>query len=250
MCRVGIWRSPGSAMWFSFPSPSADDLGRMYSYFYKDQAPLRPTSPRVQHQLRYLEQTVLQRKHRNFPRVANIVSIGCADGVLEGLLSKPGMNITCFEPGFPHAFRDTRSRIAASGANVTMIGSLWDAARAPRDIDLFMSSHVLEHLVDICSFLQELYDHMRPGGSVFTEIPLYSEMELAQYSKTGTLHLNFFTPPGFMTAMERVGFKVEQLTTYPNTYSGMAANGKVLDAVFERPLPLTDKHMRNGLVWT
>ena len=40
----------------------------------------------------------------------------------------------------------TESRIAETGAKVTMIGSLWNPKLVPESIDLFISSHVLEHV--------------------------------------------------------------------------------------------------------
>ena len=248
LCSFSIWHCP-FGMWFTHPMVPDALLADVYRKTYHAQAKLLANSTRIRNQVAFLNEAVLANRHRALPQRAKIVSVGCADGLLEQQIGAPGRSFTCFEPSYPRKYQMTESRIAETGARVTMIGSLWNPKLVPESIDLFISSHVLEHVNDICRFLKELYTALRPGGSVFTEIPVYSKAEIREYRAQGNFHLNFFTAKGFLWAMEETGFRLKQMTAYPVTYSGPAAQGKILISVFERPDP-NQAGMRHGMQWS
>ena len=249
LCNFSIWHCP-LGMWFTHPMVPDALLADVYHKTYTRQAKLLANASRIRNQVAFLNETVLANRHRAFPQRAQIVSVGCADGLLEQQIGAPGRSFTCFEPSYPRKYQMTESRIAETGARVTMIGSLWNPKLVPESIDLFISSHVLEHVSDICGFLKELYTALRPGGSVFTEIPVYSEAYIRHDRRSqGNFHLNFFTAKGFLWAMEETGFRLKQMAAYPTTYSGPASQGKQLLSVFERP-NLNSTGMRHAMQWS
>jgi hypothetical protein len=102
-----------------------------------------------------------------------------------------------FRPTFPKAegFQVTvvdhcptdqlRAKYAADGnvpaaltAQIEAVDVVWtggpyrDLAGMPRDVDYVVASHVIEHVVDVCGFLQDCSSLLRPGGVLLLAIPL------------------------------------------------------------------------------
>ena len=66
--------------------------------------------------------------------------------------------------------------------------------------------HVLEHLPDLCAFLAELYDVLKPGGAVFTEVPNHNRAKVMRKKNKWHYHLTLPTPQGFVNIMTASGF--------------------------------------------
>jgi len=98
---------------------------------------------------------------------------------------------------------------------------------------LLLSSHVLEHMPDLCSFTSSVFDLMNVNGVVFTEVPNHTGDYLKEL-QGGNLHLTFPTPRGFMLLMESAGFVVAKLSTY-RSFSEVAARGGWIRSVFIKP---------------
>ena len=58
-----------------------------------------------------------------------------------------------------------KSVCAAGARSVTVVRSLWNASSAllAGGVDLFVSSHALGHMADLCVFLREVHRVLRPG---------------------------------------------------------------------------------------
>merc|ERR1719387_1815845 len=82
-------------------------------------------------------------------------------------------------------------------------------------IDLFMSSHCLEHLPDPCPFMDGLWRVLRPGGLVFTEVPIQIKKAIDNFGRKrevpdllrGAFHLIFFKESTFDRMMRNAGFE-------------------------------------------
>jgi len=206
LCHRHIWECPGAGMYFTSPVVTEPELKDMYSDHYHDQAQLNESSLRVQGQFAFIEQYVIKNDKYQFPLSGTIMEIGCAEGFLLARLSTAQRKIRCFEatPGF-HTIAEKNIR-QAGATDVVVYPRVWDVSLVPKEsVDLFVSSHVLEHIPDLCVFFKELFEVMRPGGAVFTEVPNHNE----KYVKTvlgGKFHLTLPTPHGFMNIMTAVGF--------------------------------------------
>eukprot|EP00971_Amphidinium_carterae_P136553 2705564-Amphidinium_carterae.1 len=58
-------------------------------------------------------------------------------------------------------------------------------------IDVFASSHVVEHIANPCHFTAGLYRALKPGGIAFTEVPNQYQDPVMGMSR-GNLHLLYF----------------------------------------------------------
>eukprot|EP00971_Amphidinium_carterae_P181859 3608763-Amphidinium_carterae.1 len=70
----------------------------------------------------------------------------------------------------------------------------------PESIDVFTSSHVLEHITDPCVWLAGLTKAMKAGGIVFTEVPRETRM-VRSHKKPGIGHVLFFDGKTFHRMM-------------------------------------------------
>lgn len=208
LCSRFIWECPGAGIYFTSPMVTAVEMTDMYSKHYHGQAKLQANSLRVQGQFDFIRRNVLDNKKYQFHVPATMMEIGCAGGFLLAKLSAatPTQKVVCFEatPGYPViAERNVRQ----SGVqDVVVYPRIWNASMIPENsVDLFISSHVLEHIPDLCTFLKELYQVMKPGGAVFTEVPNHND-KYVRGVLGGTFHLTLPTPQGLMNIMSAIGF--------------------------------------------
>ena len=109
---------------------------------------------------------------------------------------------------------------------------------------MFMSSHVLEHMPDLCAFTRQLFAAMAPGGAVFTEVPNVTPAWLRAQSSQGIMpksgggpfHISWATPTGLLRYFESAGFKLGTLETFEGYEASTKPNGLWIRAVFYRPL--------------
>jgi ubiquinone/menaquinone biosynthesis C-methylase UbiE len=141
----------------------------------------------------------------------------------------------CFEatPGFVSQARENVRKAGAHSVEIKQ--SIWNASALQKNsVDLFMSSHVLEHLPDLCTFLAELYDAMKPGGAVFTEVPNHNKAYIKKVLG-GVFHLTLPTPQGFMNAMTAAGFVPVVETLVGNDEYNAVPYGYHIRSVFTKP---------------
>lgn len=151
---------------------------------------------------------------------AIVMELGCASADLLIRFAGGGANRTrlvCLEPS-SRLLPLARQALAASGAlSWVARQKAWDAADAQElgPIRLFLSSHVLEHMPDLCAFARELYAAMEPGGWVFTEVPTSEAGAVARAGWTPFrhFHLTLTTPSGFVALMASAGFVLADLQT-------------------------------------
>jgi len=147
-----------------------------------------------------------------------IVEAGCSFGFLLRYLADlagGGGELVCYEPdtmfsGWPKGKVWRTLQKAArnvSGMTYSVKSSLVNFNEIiPGSIDIFLSSHVVEHLTDPCPFMAGLYKAMKPGGLVMTEVPWQYD-DPATGRTRGYLHLLFFDLPSFDAMMKAGGFE-------------------------------------------
>lgn len=90
-------------------------------------------------------------------------------------------------------------------------------------IDMFMCTHVLEHIANDQKAINELYRILKPGGEAIIQVPILmtmendyenslakSEAERWKYFGQGD-HLRIYSKKGFVNKLESAGFEVNQL---------------------------------------
>lgn len=102
-------------------------------------------------------------------------------------------------------------------------------------IDLLLSSHVLEHIPDLCEFMSGVHTAMRAGGVVFSETPAQPPLRSLQRSrgwKGGFFHVSYPSERGWLLMMEAIGF---QLVTIETAVSP-TGSALVIRSIFMKPM--------------
>jgi SAM-dependent methyltransferase len=95
---------------------------------------------------------------------------------------------------------------------LTVFSSLDALAHEPR-YDVIVSNHVLEHVRDTCSTLEELRAHLKPGGRLVVKLPI--DDARAPYQREWSRddsdhHLQTWTPRLFANVLFESGFEVNE----------------------------------------
>ena len=180
--------------------------------------------------------------------VARIVEVGCSHGHLLGSFAGPHRKLVGFEPT-PALRHSAITHLNALNGSSRVHETTWSSKTASvlarnGGIDLFMSSHVLEHVPDLCSFTKELFAAMAPGGAVFTEVPnvtpawLRAERQQGIMPKSGggPFHISWVTPMGLLRYFQSAGFQPGTLETFEGYEASTRPNGLWIRAVFYKPL--------------
>ena len=223
-CNRSVYRTSGGAL-ATLPPLSVTQLEYMYAHVFErhlsrgDLANVA-AHPKVVDAVRTQREWLLGHMGDDDGRTPlNVVEMGCLHGSLLASfhsLSAPRY-LRCFEPSsrfhpqlslrfqlLNNASAAVGGRAAAGHAEFT--GGLFNgSALAPGSVDLFLSSHVLEHLADPCEWLEGVWRALRPGGYIFTEIP--HDYVAAEEGRPPYFHLLFFDEGSFARMMQSQGFE-------------------------------------------
>lgn len=236
-CGKAIYKMPTTGIKISLPAISLADLASLYEEAYDGQMHItgpddwRPTQ---QAQL-IIRQASLQHKTG-----LTIVEMGCAAGFLlynMRHLAGNGGKLICFEPDRSYSWKLATTLKSAKkhqpGLSTEHRLQFFDGDQlAPNSVDVFMSSHTVEHLADPCPWFSALQKVLKPGGLVFTEVPMeYNDPE--QRITRGLFHMMWLDETSWAKAMEQAGFERVEISTVrpPFTRFGVAVR-----SIFRKPL--------------
>jgi SAM-dependent methyltransferase len=80
-----------------------------------------------------------------------------------------------------------------------------------KDFDFFMSNQTLEHLYDPCKVVRNIYDHMKPGGIVYMNLPTNNMPHSTPFH-----YYTGFTPVGLGCIFKQAGFKILDIGFWGN----------------------------------
>lgn len=174
--RVLRWDKDG--YWFVDPMPTAEDLSKYYNSIYwrsrNDKGRLLRTRD-VDH---FLILRPLLKAYQNPVRVLNF---GAGHGGISFLLSAMGCEVVNVEP---------------SDMNLDMGWvHVRDIAQVDGKFDLVYSSHSLEHVIDVRSFIHQVSNMLNQNGMVFFEVPNCHQSNTEGYpdGKIAPPHTYYFT---------------------------------------------------------
>lgn len=147
-----------------------------------------------------------------FSQKQTIMEIGCGTGRFLRLLCNDGWNeVIGVEPSLLY---NERAKQEAPLANV-IEATLKEAHFANEYFDAIVMLHVIEHLDDPCSELEEIYRILKPSGMLVVETPRFDTIwfKLLRKRERSVIpgHLFFFTTNSLKMLLNKVGFEVHKI---------------------------------------
>jgi len=222
-CGKAVYTLPSTQLKITLPVMALNQLSELYAKHFTGQR--RIISPKDKRPSEQAE-TILGAHKKSGMKDSGltVVEMGCAAGwVLYNLkqVAGNGGRLVCFEAN-PHHIplvKETfqMARTEVNGLSTELIGKLFTpGVLNESSVDIFTSSHTLEHLADPCPWLAEIYRVLTPGGLVFTEVP-DQDNDPAQGLVRGQFHLLYFKESTFKEMMSNAGFEhVSSVTTTQN----------------------------------
>merc|ERR1740139_125441 len=192
---------------FTHPILTFSTMATLYKTAYTGQASLHNTHGRV------LAQASFIRDSMPFPLTnQTIVELGCAGGHLLFQFLEDDNRLICVEADPDLHARAKRTLDKA--VSFQLVPSVFDNTTfPPNSVDFMMSSHVVEHMPDPCSFARAALKALKPGGVMFHEIPHQSRAHLKRRQE-GQYHLTFLSKDSLRQSMESCGFETLALETF------------------------------------
>lgn len=81
-----------------------------------------------------------------------------------------------------------------------------------KDFDFFMSNQTLEHVYDPCLCVRNIYDHLKPGGVLYINLPAINMSH-----DTPHHHYVGVTPTGLACIVKQAGFEIMDVGFWGNT---------------------------------
>jgi SAM-dependent methyltransferase len=81
-----------------------------------------------------------------------------------------------------------------------------------KDFDFFMSNQTLEHVYDPCLCIRNIYEHLKPGGILYVNVPAINMAH-----DTPHHHYVGFTPTGLSCVVKQAGFEIIDVGFWGNT---------------------------------
>ena len=143
-----------------------------------------------------------------------------------------------------NTFKKIHSEPGFAELNATLVPDLFTPGLLPaRTVDVFTSSHVLEHLTDPCILFAEVARVLKPGGLFFTEIPNDNVLKAKGAKKKkkakdarlcGTFHRNFFGGRNWTQDYGRFKMAVTAMGHFVEVKTTLAPNKNSLRYLFRR----------------
>ena len=236
-CCLSVYNTSTGVL-ITFPFLSQGDLAQLYSVADRNQRiHASPDDKRSLLQARVIIETGGLESAAGL----QIVEMGCSHGyVLYNLRqhASNGGSLTCFEAD-PH-FSDrilpmtlSEAEKDTEGVATKVYPSVFNASKlSPNSVDVFTSSHVIEHWANPCLWIAGLQQIMKPGGIIFTEATA-QYMDPHRGITRGLYHLTYFSQTSFIQMMKNGGF--ELVPILPKSLRARSDQG--IRFVFRKPFP-------------
>lgn len=129
-----------------------------------------------------------------------VLEIGCGNGYLLKRLKDSGAEVLGIEPG-------DHGQQGAEKWNVPVIKGMFPNSSIQSQFDLVVAFAVLEHVEDPCSFLIDISNYLKPGGSVIIAVP--DERPYIDNGDISTLfheHWSFFDEITLSSTVKMAGY--------------------------------------------
>jgi len=195
---------------WSSPMPSDDELALHYNSYYKRRFQrILKTSLKFLRDIitqKYLREYMFLKNTLKYTQVKRFLDYGCGEGEMLLIGNKFGWDCTGTEYSeeLSESFNKLGIRVTKDFENSTL---------EQNSFDLILFKHLIEHIKNIPSFLEQAKNYLTKDGVIAIKTPSNTSFR----AKTGTAKWHFVNPPehlwsfdihNFKLILERNGFEV------------------------------------------
>ncbi len=188
---------------WSLPMPSEDELYLHYSTYYNRRFKrIFKTSLKYLRDLLTLKEVrerLFLKKTMEYTKVQNFLDYGCGEG--EMLLIGKKFRWNCTGVEYSKELSDKFFRL---GINVVVATDFESSTLEKGSYDLILLKHLIEHIKDIPSFLEQTKKYLSNGGVLAIKTPSNTSLR----AKTKTAKWHFVNPPEHLWSFNTVNFKL------------------------------------------
>jgi len=197
------------------PYPTEEELSAFYTREYRNIRQESPTPDYIAFmRFRAVKQSEFIRKHSTRPSFESVADVGCGCGELLGALEEHAAACTGFETDQMMA---TYAIDHHSSSKTKIRNEHFTTGTAGLNVDLFIMSHVFEHIPNPQDFLVDLKKNtLVPGGLLFLEVPndpAFWVKDQLDRNHRGLGHLNYFTLESLENTVRRAGYEILEIRT-------------------------------------
>jgi 2-polyprenyl-3-methyl-5-hydroxy-6-metoxy-1,4-benzoquinol methylase len=165
---------------------------------------------------------IIEKMLRNMPKSkdATLLDLGCGNGSFLSLLQGQGWRLIGidFSPSGIEIARASYPEIEFFLADAQS-----DLGKHIGEVDVVVSTEVIEHLYDPRGFFRNAYRLLKPGGILIVTTPYHGYLKNLMLALTGSLdrhftvlwdhgHIKFWSRATLTQALDEAGFAVEEFT--------------------------------------
>lgn len=190
------------------------ELAEHYDSAYFDEYPGGESYDADERQRRY-EARLRVALVRRSGAAGRLLEIGSAAGYFLDEARRAGFEVQGIEPA-----GDVARRCAQRFAVPVFAGVMEDAPLSAGGFDVVCAWHALEHIADPATELARVRDALRPGGQLVVEVPNIDSVAARREGEAWfhldlPRHVGHYGPRSLGRLLERAGFTVERVATFP-----------------------------------
>jgi 2-polyprenyl-3-methyl-5-hydroxy-6-metoxy-1,4-benzoquinol methylase len=204
------------SMLFTNPRPDSNSISLFYPTHYNPHQKKR-AKDRTLANWYPKKQLELLRKQIESTRKPRLLDFGCGSGRFAIAMANAGWEVAVIDPSIDAIASIDDDRIDA------VHGSLPNSKFEPQQFDVITAWHVLEHLHDPVTCMDEFFRLLRPGGSLFLAVPNIESWPARWFGKDWfgldvPRHLSHFSPETLRHLIRATGFQLDclSLVRYPD----------------------------------
>ncbi len=248
--RFDVVRCTGCGLVRTDPRPSLGSIAGFYPHSYVSFAGDVPRTSawyaalrsivRLPYVLRYGSADPWFRPSNDRNR---LLDVGCGTGVYLQVMANLGWSVHGIEPDEATAAQ-AAERLGLQLDRI-FVGGVEDAEFPLETFELVTMAHVLEHLHDPRTALEEIHRWLRPGGTLRLWLPNFDSIESRVFRQLWfgldvPRHLYHFGPRTLRATLEGAGFRIERVVPQyqANTLSGSVRHA--VDALLGRKVEVRE----------
>lgn len=139
---------------------------------------------------------------------SKILDYGCGAGDFLAFAKNKNLKVLGIEPN-QNARKIAQNKV---GENLVLNSGLKEISET---FDIITLWHVLEHIPNLCEFIEELKSHLNPNGKIYIAVPNHQSYDAKFYKKHWAAydvprHLWHFSPESMETLFNSFGMKIEK----------------------------------------